>query len=313
MRCLVTGCAGFIGSTLSERLLLEGYEVKGIDSFTDYYPRALKEKNLSLLLKAKRFTFLAEDILKTDPVDLLGDVDLVFHQAAQAGVRASWGEDFIIYTDNNILATQVLLEAAKQVDLQAFIYASSSSVYGERRDLPMKEEDPLYPSSPYGVSKLAAENLCYLYYLNYGIPTISLRYFTVYGPRQRPDMAFHRFGKALLNKEEITIYGDGRQSRDFTYIDDAVRANLLAAKSRPIGEIFNIGGGSQVELREVIDLYEELAKVKVIRKNVEVQKGDVRHTKAQTKKAQEILGFKPEVSLPEGLNEEYKWLRGLYG
>lgn len=312
MKCLVTGCAGFIGSTLAERLLLEGYQVKGIDIFTDYYSRALKERNLSPLLKNKKFTFLEEDILKTDPIELLKNIDIVFHQSAQAGVRASWGDDFIVYTDNNIRATQILLEAAKEVNLQRFIYASSSSVYGEREDLPMREEDPLYPSSPYGVTKLAAENLCYLYYLNYGIPTISLRYFTVYGPKQRPDMAFHRFGRAILKREEITIFGDGRQSRDFTYIDDAVEANLLAAKSSAQGEVFNIGGGSQVLLIEAIEILEELAGEKALLKNVEVQKGDVRHTRALTKRARDILGFQPKISIREGLREELQWLREVY-
>lgn len=312
MWCLVTGCAGFIGSTLAERLLHEGYKVRGIDTFTDYYPRWIKERNLSSLLQKKDFTFLEEDILKTDHKELFQNIDIVFHQAAQAGVRASWGRDFIVYTDNNIRVTQILLEAAREVHLQNFIYASSSSVYGEREDLPMREEDPLHPSSPYGVTKLAAENLCYLYYLNYRIPTTSLRYFTVYGPRQRPDMAFHRFGKAILKGEEITIFGDGGQSRDFTYIDDIVEANLLAAKKRGEGEVFNIGGGSQITIKEVLEILEELTGNQALLKNIEVQKGDVRHTKGCTKKAQDILAYKPCITIKEGLKEELRWLEDLY-
>ena len=201
MKALVTGCAGFIGSHLTERLLRDGLDVIGIDCFTDYYSREYKDGNLKNALKNKNFTFIEKDILF---MDAFPDVDYVFHQAAQAGVRKSWGGDFEIYTRDNILATQRLLEYYKDCEIKKFVYASSSSVYGDC-ELPMKETRMLKPVSPYGVTKLAAENLCYLYYTNYGMPTASLRYFTVYGPRQRPDMAIHLFVRAILDGEVITV------------------------------------------------------------------------------------------------------------
>ncbi len=313
MKCLVTGVAGFVGSWLAEALVAEGHQVMGIDSFTDYYHRDLKENNLARLHENSSFTLLKEDLLEADLSRLLAETDWVFHQAAQAGVRASWGASFEIYTENNIRATQKLLEAARDKDLKKFVYASSSSVYGERTKLPMLEDDRLQPVSPYGVSKLAAENLCHLYAVNFGIPALSLRYFTVYGPRQRPDMAFHKFGRALLEEEEITIYGDGEQSRDFTYIEDVVAANLLAAESDLTDEILNIGGGSQVVLREVIELMEELSGKEARLKYISDQHGDVKHTRASTKKARYLLGFKPQWNLRQGLAEEIDWLSKLYG
>jgi UDP-glucose 4-epimerase len=216
-------------------LLRDGFDVIGIDCFTDYYPREYKDGNLKNALKNKNFTFIERDIIS---MDAFPDVDYVFHQAAQAGVRKSWGGDFEIYTRDNILATQRLLEYYKDCEIKKFVYASSSSVYGDC-ELPMKETRMLKPVSPYGVTKLAAENLCYLYYTNYGVPTASLRYFTVYGPRQRPDMAIHLFVRAILEGVEITVYGDGAQTRDFTFVDDIVEANVLAAMSGSQGEVFN--------------------------------------------------------------------------
>ena len=248
MKALVTGCAGFIGSHLTERLLREGYEVIGIDCFTDYYPREIKEANLSnvlknLSLKKKalpkkyhknaKFELSEEDILG---MEKFPEVDYVLHLAAQAGVRASWGKSFETYTRNNVQATQKLLEFYKDIKIKKFVYASSSSVYGDV-ELPMKENSLLKPVSPYGVTKLAAENLCYLYWKNYNVPTVSLRYFTVYGPRQRPDMAVHKFVKAIFNGNEITVFGDGTQTRDFTFVDDAVEANILAAKNNLVGDV----------------------------------------------------------------------------
>jgi len=238
MKALVTGCAGFIGSHLTERLLREGYEVIGIDCFTDYYAREIKERNTENALNQKNFKLIEEDILE---MDKFPEVDYVFHEAAQAGVRASWGKSFKIYTRNNIETTQKLLEFYKDLNIKKFVYASSSSVYGDA-ELPMKEDSLLKPVSPYGVTKLAAENLCYLYWKNYNVPTVSVRYFTVYGPRQRPDMAIHKFVKAIFNGDEITVFGDGTQTRDFTYVDDAVEATILAAESNSIGEVYNIGG-----------------------------------------------------------------------
>jgi UDP-glucose 4-epimerase len=209
VRSLVTGTAGFIGSTLTEELLKKGHEVIGIDCFIDYYDRSLKENNMSSFIAHENFTLIEENLNYLDLKELVKDVDYIFHQAAQAGVRSSWGEDFEIYTHNNIMGTQRLLEAAKESKIKKFVYASSSSVYGDTDKLPMQETNRLQPVSPYGVSKLAGENLCYLYYKNFNVPTVSLRYFTVFGERQRPDMAFHIFIKAILQDKKLTIFGDG--------------------------------------------------------------------------------------------------------
>jgi UDP-glucose 4-epimerase len=309
MRSLVTGVAGFIGSHLAERLINEGHEVVGIDCFTDYYARSIKEKNLKVLLQKPGFIFLEDNLLEVNLSDLLVSVDYIFHQAAQAGVRSSWGAEFEIYTSNNILATQKLLEASKHSDIKRFIYASSSSVYGDSEELPLSEKSLLRPVSPYGVTKLAGEHLCYSYWKNYQIPVIPLRYFTVYGPRQRPDMAFHRFVRAILGGGEIEIYGNGEQTRDFTFISDAVSGNMLAMKSNAEGEIFNIGGGSRVSVNEVLDIIQNIAgkTAKIVYRDV--QKGDVRHTLADTNKAKKHLGYIPEVDLKTGLKEEWKWLK----
>ncbi len=311
MRSLVTGVAGFIGSHLAERLIKEGHEVVGIDCFTDYYARSIKEKNLKGLLQLSDFTFLEDNLLEVNLSDLLVGVDYIFHQAAQAGVRSSWGAEFEIYTSNNILATQKLLEACKRLDIRRFIYASSSSVYGDSEELPLREKSLLKPVSPYGVTKLAGEHLCYSYWKNYQVPVISLRYFTVYGPRQRPDMAFHRFVRAILGGGEIEIYGNGEQTRDFTFISDAVSGNMLAMKSNAQGEIFNVGGGSRVSVNEVLDIIQNIAgkAAKIVYRDV--QKGDVRHTLADTNKAKKHLGYIPEVDLKTGLKEEWKWLKQL--
>jgi UDP-glucose 4-epimerase len=323
MKTLVTGCAGFIGSHLVDKLLEQGYEVIGIDCFTDYYPREIKEKNLSNALKNfslkkkpllkkyhknAKFEFIEEDILE---MDKFPEVDYVFHLAAQAGVRASWGKSFEIYTRNNIEATQRLLEFYKSKDLKKFVYASSSSVYGDA-ELPMKEDSLLKPVSPYGVTKLAGENLCYLYWKNYGVPVVSLRYFTVYGPRQRPDMAIHKFVTAILNNEEITVFGDGTQTRDFTFVDDAVEANILAAKSDFVGEVFNIGGGSRISVNDLIGMMEKVIGKKAKVKYIEKQKGDVRDTLADVSKARKKMNWKPKIDIYHGLREYIGWYTNEY-
>jgi UDP-glucose 4-epimerase len=313
MKSLVTGAAGFIGSTLTEKLLNMGQEVLGIDCFTNYYKRSIKEKNISSFISHEKFTLIEENINNLDLKVLLNDIDYIFHQAAQAGVRSSWGDDFEIYTYNNITGTQQLLEAAKESDIKKFIYASSSSVYGDTDKLPMQENNRLHPVSPYGVSKLAGENLCYLYYKNFNVPTVSLRYFTVFGERQRPDMAFHIFIKSILQGKKLTIFGDGQQSRNFTHVQDIVRANILAAKSNVKGEIFNIGGdGKRVKLNEAIDLMEKILDKKAKRNYQKVVKGDVRHTSANTKKAKEMLNYEPEVDFEEGLKREIEYIKKLY-
>jgi UDP-glucose 4-epimerase len=312
MKALVTGVAGFIGSTLAEKLLRDGADVVGIDCFTDYYPRPAKERNLSGLVGQPRFRFIESTIQQADLPAVLADRTHVFHLAAQAGVRKSWGSDFAIYTVNNIEATQVLLEAACRVPtLERIVYASSSSVYGDNVSMPMREDALPQPVSPYGVTKLAAEQLCYLYFANYGVPAVSLRYFTVYGPRQRPDMGFHKFLRATAQGDAITVYGDGEQTRDFTYVHDAVAATAAAAVRGVPGRVYNIGGGSRVSINQV---FEMIARVSGRTPRITVdpaQKGDMRHTYADTSLAQADLGFKPTVGLEEGIAAEYQWLAGV--
>jgi UDP-glucose 4-epimerase len=312
-KVLVTGCAGFIGSHLCENLCEEGAYVIGIDRFSDYYPREFKERNLKNLRELENFNLIEADILDLNLKELIDGVEYVFHEAAQAGVRASWGSQFEIYVKDNILATQKLLEAYREAPyLKKFVFASSSSVYGDTRELPMQEDSILKPVSPYGATKLAAEKLCYLYFKNFGVPTVSLRYFTVYGPRQRPDMAFHKFIKAMLTGDKIEIYGDGKQTRDFTYVSDAVDATISAINA-PSGEVFNIGGGSRVALVEIIRLLEEIVGKKANVVFSSEQKGDVKHTFASTEKAKELLNFNPSFSLERGLKEEIRWMENIYG
>jgi UDP-glucose 4-epimerase len=312
MNCLVTGAAGFIGSHLSRRLLDEGHHVIGVDCFTDFYPRWIKERNIAALLKEKNFRFHAQDILELDLEKILQGLDIVFHLAAQAGVRTSWGENFSVYIHNNILATQKLLEAAKAQPIQKFIYASSSSVYGLTSSLPMAETNLLRPLSPYGVTKLAAEQLCFLYFKNHNVPTVSLRFFTVYGPGQRPDMAFHKFFKCMAEDKPIIIFGDGKQTRDFTYIDDIVAACLAALRHGKRGETYNVGGGHREKLEDVFPLLEEICQKKVTILWAEEQKGDVPHTFADIEKAKRDLQYAPQTVLREGLKEEWNWIQNLY-
>ncbi len=310
MKVLVTGAAGFIGSSLSEALIREGHEVVGIDCFLDYYPRELKEKNLEALRSSHSFKLVEDSLVVADLSSLLDGVEIVYHQAAQAGVRASWGDEFRIYSDNNVYATQRLLEAARVCGVRRFVYASSSSVYGDTDDLPMHEDSATRPVSPYGVSKLAAEHLTWLYYKNYGFSTVSLRYFTVYGPRQRPDMAFNRFIRAIEAGKEITLYGDGEQSRDFTFIEDIVAANISAASAEASGGIFNIGGGSRTTVNQVITAIGEILAKEPRVERLEVQKGDVRHTAADTSRARRMLDYRPKVDLREGLQRQVRWQTG---
>jgi nucleoside-diphosphate-sugar epimerase len=308
MRALVTGVAGFIGSTLAERLMDSGAEVVGIDCFTDYYPRPVKEANLRGLTGRTGFRFVESTIQGADLPAVLDGVTHVFHLAAQAGVRKSWGRDFRVYTVNNIEATQVLLEACVGRPIERLVYASSSSVYGDQVPIPMQEQVVLQPVSPYGVSKLAAEQLCYLYFVNHAVPATSLRYFTVYGPRQRPDMGFHRFLNAALKGHPITLYGDGEQTRDFTYVDDAVAATAAAAARGVPGRVYNIGGGSRVSVNDVLDLVGQITGRAVTIRREDAQKGDMRDTYADTTLARTDLGFRPSVGLADGLAAEYRWL-----
>jgi len=311
MKALITGVAGFVGSTLADRLLGEGADVVGIDCFTDYYPRAIKERNLSGPRSHPRFRFIESRIQDADLATLLRDRTHVFHLAAQAGVRKSWGRDFSIYTVNNIEATQVLLEALVGTAIKKLVYASSSSVYGDSVAMPMREDARPQPLSPYGVSKLAAEQLCYLYHVNVGVPTVALRYFTVYGPRQRPDMAFHKFLRATILGEPISLYGDGEQTRDFTFVADAVSATVAAATRGIPGRVYNIGGGSRVSVNQVLDMVGRVSGRRPLVTLDPAQKGDMRHTYADTSLAHTDLGFVPSVGLEEGLAAEHQWLTGI--
>lgn len=309
MNALITGVAGFIGSTLAERLVHSGVDVVGIDCFTDYYPRPLKESNLAALRHMPNFRFIESRLQDADLPALLADRSHVFHLAAQAGVRKSWGRDFNIYTVNNIEATQVLLEACVGRAIERLVYASSSSVYGDNVSMPMREDALPQPVSPYGVSKLAAEQLCYLYHVNYGVPTVALRYFTVYGPRQRPDMGFNRFLRATIAGQPISLYGDGEQTRDFTFVEDAVAATIAGATLGVPGRVYNIGGGSRVSINGVLDIIGRVAGRQPIVSRDSAQKGDMRHTYADTSLARADLGFSPTIDLERGLAAEYGWLK----
>jgi nucleoside-diphosphate-sugar epimerase len=311
MKALVTGGAGFIGSHLSEILLAQGAEVTALDCFTDYYARPLKERNLAALRGRPGYRLVDAPIKDADLGKLLDGVTHVFHLAAQAGVRKSWGRDFAIYTELNIDATQILLEACVGRPIERLVYASSSSVYGDDAVLPMREDALPQPVSPYGVSKLAAEQLCYLYFANFGVPTVSLRYFTVYGPRQRPDMGFHRFFSAVLDGRPVAQYGDGLQTRDFTFVADAAGATATAAVRGVPGRVYNIGGGSRVTVREVFDLIGRVSGRPVLIDHQPEQKGDMRDTYADTSRARADLGFAPSVTLETGLREMHSWFQSI--
>jgi nucleoside-diphosphate-sugar epimerase len=308
VRALVTGAAGFIGSHLAGALLDRGAEVLGLDAFTDYYPRAMKEANLDHNRTRQGFRFVEARIQDADLPSLLDGVTHVFHLAAQAGVRKSWGRDFNTYTENNVEASQQLLEACVGRPLHRFVYASSSSLYGDNAAIPMREDALPQPVSPYGVTKLAAEQLCYLYHVNHGVPTTSLRYFTVYGPRQRPDMAFHRFIRAALDRQPVTIYGDGEQTRDFTYVLDAVAGTMAAGDRGVPGRAYNLGGGSRVTVNQVLEIIGRVTGQPLKVRREAAQKGDMRDTYADTSLARTDLGFAPTVSLEEGIEAEYRWL-----
>ncbi len=309
---IVTGCAGFIGSHLTDRLLADGREVVGIDSFEDYYPRAMKEDNIAQARDHESFELIEADLLSLAETgrlrELMDDAEVVYHLAAQPGVRASWGQEFHIYERNNIMVTQALLETANHVEVPAFVYASSSSVYGDTDILPMREDAVCVPYSPYGVTKLTAEHLCRLYTRNFGFHTASLRFFTVYGPRQRPDMAFRRFIDKALAGEPIVVYGDGEQTRDFTYVTDIVDG-IIAAAAAPAGMVANLAGGSRVSLVDVIDTLADFMGVAIRVDRQPRQAGDVRDTWASIEVAQKVLNYGPEVGLAEGLAAEVAWLR----
>jgi nucleoside-diphosphate-sugar epimerase len=310
MHALVTGAAGFIGSRLARRLRHNNHQVTGLDSFTDYYDVALKTANAEVVRRSGA-SFIEGDLNSVDLDHVLSDIDVIFHLAGQPGVRASWGADFPIYTRSNVDATQRLLEACRcSRRIKRFVYASSSSVYGDAECYPTTENMRPQPVSPYGVTKLAGEHLCCLYAKNFGVPTVSLRYFTVYGPGQRPDMAFTRFIKSAIQGQELQIYGSGEQVRDFTYVDDVVEANLLAATKdvRP-GIVLNVAGGSHTTVNQVLTILEELTGSALMRRHIDAVAGDVRQTGGDTSGIRSALGWEPSVNLRDGLARQLEWLR----
>jgi nucleoside-diphosphate-sugar epimerase len=309
VRTVVTGCAGFIGSHLTEALLDAGHSVVGIDCFNDNYGRAQKLTNLRHVREWTDFEFVPIDLSRGDLRDFVQSADVVFHLAAEPGVRSSWGPRFGQYVQNNILATQHILDACRSNSGVRLVFASSSSVYGNAGSAPSSEDSPTRPISPYGQTKLSAEQLCELHHEEFGLDIVRLRYFTVFGPRQRPDMAFHKFLRAALNDEAITVFGDGEQTRDFTYVDDVVAATL-AAGTAPMTQtpVFNIGGGAPTSLRRALRIIEEL-----VGKSLEIsyaprEHGDVRDTAADTSRARRVLDFAPQTSLEQGLQDEFNWI-----
>jgi UDP-glucuronate 4-epimerase len=314
VKAVVTGVAGFVGSHLARKLLADGHQVIGIDALTDYYDVDIKKRNLADLPNGN-FNFYFDNVNDIDLSAVLRGADWIFHQAGQPGVRQSWGSDFSTYVRENIAATQKLLEAAKVCStLKRLVYASSSSIYGNAEQYPTNETARPQPVSPYGVTKLAAEHLCSLYAQNFGLPTVSLRYFTVYGPSQRPDMAFTRFVRAALLDEVITVYGTGDQLRDFTYVDDIVRANIaVAANDVPAGSVFNVAGGSNLSVNDALATLERIAArpLRIDYRNAVA--GDVYRTGADTTRIEETVGWKASIPVEEGLAKHFNWGMEAFG
>jgi len=311
MRALVTGVAGFLGSTLAEALRGSGFDVLGVDAFTSNYDVAVKRGNLTRLAEDPGFRLVEADLRHADLGPLLEGVTHVAHLAALPGVRQSWGDSFREYAEHNVVATQRLLEAVRERPVARIAVASSSSVYGAARRAPTAEDEPRRPISPYGVTKLAAEALVHAYRTEHGVPAVALRYFTVYGPRQRPDMGFHRFFEAGRHGIPVTVYGDGGQTRDFTFVEDAIQATI-AALTRPAAEFaYNVGGGHRVALVDVLHRIEGLVGRPIERRHIEPQRGDPRDTAADTALARRDLGYEPRTSLEQGLSRQWEWQRNI--
>lgn len=305
---IITGVAGFVGSRLAERLLDDGVAVRGIDCFTDYYDPAIKRANIAGIDGNDGFELRQVDLAVDDLTPHLDGVGTIFHQAATPGVRASWSDGFIASVTNNVTGTQRLLEAARTVGVDRFVYASSSSVYGDASEIPMREDGPLRPYSPYGVTKLSAEQLCTVYAQNFGVPTISLRYFTVYGPRQRPDMATHRMIQAALNNTPFPLYGAASHVRDFTFVDDIVAANVAATRSgSEPGTIVNVAGGSIVTIAELIATVEDVTGAPLELDDQGRKAGDVHHTEADLTRARDLLDWSSRTTLRDGIAAQVEW------
>jgi UDP-glucose 4-epimerase len=298
---LVTGYAGFLGSHLCETLLASGHDVVGVDCFTDYYPRALKEANVARIRHVPAFRPVEVDLATAPLEELLDGVDVVFHLAAQPGVRGSFGDGLGAYVRHNVEATQRLLAAAAGRDLSAFVYASSSSVYGDQDIYPVREDAPLRPVSPYGATKVITEQLANAFWRSQGVPVVGMRYFTVYGPRQRPDMAFSRFLAGALAGRPLRVFGDGRQVREFTYVEDVIRATIAAAVHGERGSVYNVGGGQPVALLDVIDLLEGLLGGPLALEYLDAGPGDPRRTEADVTRAAQDLGYRPATNLAKGI------------
>jgi len=311
MFVVVTGAAGFIGSTLVERALDEGHDVVGIDSFTDYYDPTVKRANLTTALAHPRFRLVEDDLVTADLPALFAGAEIIYHVAGQPGVRLSWSDGFDLYSLRNINATQRVLEAAKTAEVDRVVYSSSSSIYGNAESYPTLESARPEPFSPYGVTKLAAEHLCVLYTANWGLPTVSLRYFTVYGPRQRPDMATHRLINAALRQEPFPMFGDGRQERSFTYVGDVVEATYQAGVNRdlPPGLVMNVAGSSSCSLSELIDMVGEAVGKPVPLDRRPAQPGDAFRTGGDSSLIEHLLGWQARTSLPEGIARQVEHQR----
>jgi nucleoside-diphosphate-sugar epimerase len=307
MRVLITGAAGFIGSHLTEACIERGWQVTAIDSLTTYYSPADKVRNAEAFSRHPRCLYLEQDLIDVDLSALMRDIDVVFHLAAQAGVRASWGQGFDAYTQLNVTALQRLLEASLHAkSLQKFVFASSSSVYGDAEALPTTEDQILRPISPYGATKALGEHLCYLYYRAFGLSTVALRFFSVYGPRQRPDMGFHRLIEAGLSGAVFSLYGDGEQTRDFTYVDDIIDGILSSASKATPGTVLNLGGGARISMNDAIELVrQEFPNLAVDR--LETGRGDARDTAADISRARELIGYEPKTTVPEGIARQINW------
>jgi UDP-glucuronate 4-epimerase len=311
VRILVTGAAGFVGSHLVEMLVEDDHEVIGVDSFTEYYSASRKRANLAGIPEGSSFTLVEEDLNELDVDRLVDGVGVIYHLAGQPGVRASWGTEFEIYLAQNVLSTQKLLEAAKSASIEKFVLASSSSVYGQAERFPTSESDRPRPVSPYGVTKLAAEHLCHLYHQAFGVPAVMLRYFTIFGPRQRPDMAFTRFIAAAIREQPLTVIGDGMQSRDFTYVADAVAATIAAGETGVAGRVYNIAGGCQATVLDVVAMLEQIFGRPLERESLQPVPGDPRKTGADTTAAQEDLGYQPSTGLEDGLGRQVAAMRAI--
>ncbi|RYL89865.1 NAD-dependent epimerase/dehydratase family protein [Sporolactobacillus sp. THM7-4] len=313
MNILVTGAAGFIGSHLCEKLLKdENNKVVGVDTFIGPTPEPFKRIHSEVLSKHPRFTLIEEDLMTVGLEQMLEDIDVIYHLAGMPGVRSSWGKDFPPYVTNNILVTQRLLEAVKNKPIKKFIYASTSSVYGQTEGK-VTEDAYLAPLSPYGITKLTGEHLCHVYHKSWHVPVVIIRFFTVYGPRQRPDMAFHRFIKQIVKGEPVTLYGDGTQSRDFTFVSDCVEGiSAVINKDGLIGQRINLGGKERATVIEAVSLIEKLTGKKAVIRYLPRISGEPTQTWADISKAQMLLDYHPKVSLKEGLEKEIEYIRYVY-